>query len=110
VAEITGTVRVTGNVRAFPAQNQNNRIGGITEGDEVIFISRTPDGQWYRVRLGERHANGSKINDPDGNENGWVRNSLLSEPPADVPVEQVVLPTAAPTTEPAPTPESTPTP
>jgi hypothetical protein len=104
VAEITGTVRVTGNVRAFPVQNQNNRIGGITEGDEVIFISRTPDGQWYRVRLGQRHANGSKISDADGNENGWVRSSLLSDPPADVPVEQVVLPTAAPTTEPAPTP------
>jgi hypothetical protein len=104
VAEITGTVRVTGNVRAFPVQNQNNRIGGVTEGDEVIFLSRTPDGQWYRVRLGQRHANGSKINDPDGNENGWVRSSLLLEPPADIPVEQVVLPTAAPTDEPAPTP------
>jgi hypothetical protein len=104
VAEITGTVRVTGNVRAFPVQNQNNRIGGVTEGDEVIFLSRTPDGLWYRVRLGQRHANGSTINDPDGNENGWVRSSLLSEPPADIPVEQVVLPTAAPTAEPAPTP------
>ena len=104
VAEITGTVRVTGNVRAFPVQNQNNRIGGITEGDEVIFLSRTPDGLWYRVRLGQRHANGSKINDPDGNENGWVRGSLLAEPPADIPVEQVVLPTAEPTAEPAPTP------
>jgi hypothetical protein len=103
VAEITGTVRITGNVRAFPVQNQNNRIGGINEGDEVIFLSRTPDGQWYRVRLGQRHANGSKINDPDGNANGWVRSSLLSEPPADIPVEQVVLP-AAPTTEPLPTP------
>ena len=104
VAEITGTARVTGNVRAFPIQNQNNRIGGITEGDEVIFLSRTPDGQWYRVRLGQRHANGSKINDPDGNETGWVRSSLLSEPPADIPVEQIVAPTAAPTAEPAPTP------
>jgi HEAT repeats/Bacterial SH3 domain len=104
VAEITGTVRVTGNVRAFPVQNQNNRIGGVTEGDEVIFLSRTPDGLWYRVRLGQRHANGSTINGPDGNENGWVRGSLLSEPPADIPVEQVVLPTAEPTIEPAPTP------
>src|SRR6478672_6245342 len=92
VTEITGTVRVTGNVRAFPAQNQNNRIGGVTEGDEVIFLSRTPDGQWYRVRLGQRHANGSKIDDPDGTETGWVRSSLLSEPPADIPVEQIVAP------------------
>jgi HEAT repeats/Bacterial SH3 domain len=104
--EITGTVRVTGNVRAQPVQNQNNRIGGVTEGDEVILLSRTPDGQWYRVRLGDRHASGSNINDPGGNTNGWVRRSLLAQPPEDVPVEQVVLPTAAPTTgaEPTPTP------
>jgi hypothetical protein len=104
--DITGTVRVTGNVRAFPAQNQNNRIGGVTEGDEVIFLARTPDGQWYRVRLGQRHANGSQINDPAGTATGWVRNSLLSQPQGDVPVEQVVLPTA----EPTPTEELPPTP
>jgi hypothetical protein len=110
IAELTGTVRVTGNVRAFPVQNQNNRIGGVTEGDEVIFLSRTPDGLWYRVRLGQRHANGSAINDPDGNENGWVSGSLLLEPPADVPVEQVALPTAEPATESAPTAEPTPSP
>ncbi|MEO7911901.1 MAG: SH3 domain-containing protein, partial [Roseiflexaceae bacterium] len=110
VAELTGTVRVTGNVRAFPIQNQNNRIGGITEGDQVIFLSRTPDGLWYRVRLGQRHANGSTINGPDGNENGWVSRSLLSEPPADVPVEQVVLPTAEPAVEPTPEPALTPAP
>jgi hypothetical protein len=70
----------------------------------VIFISRTPDGQWYRIRLGERHATRSKINDPDGNENGWVRRSLLAQPPEDIPVEQVVLPTAAPATGAEPTP------
>jgi len=108
VAELNGTVRVTGNVRAFPIQNPNNRIGGVTEGDEVIFLSRTPDGLWYRVRLGRRHANSSAINAPDGNENGWVRGSLLSEPPADIPVEQVVLPTAGPTAEPATEPTPTP--
>jgi hypothetical protein len=110
IAELTGTVRVTGNVRAFPVQNQNNRIGGVTEGDEVIFLSRTPDGLWYRVRLGQRHANGSAINDPDGNENGWVSGSLLVEPPADVPVEQVALPTAEPVTESVPATEPTPSP
>jgi hypothetical protein len=103
-------VRVTGNVRAFPAQNQNNRIGGVTEGDEVIFLARTPDGQWYRVRLGQRHANGSQINDPAGTATGWVRNSLLSQPLGDVPVEQVVLPTTEPTAEPPPTEAPPPTP
>jgi hypothetical protein len=104
--EITGTVGTTGNVRGFPVQNQTNVIGAITEGDEVIFISRTPDGQWYRLRLGERHASRSRINNPDGNENGWVRRSLLLQPPEDVPVEQVVLPTNVPAdnAEPVPTP------
>jgi hypothetical protein len=94
--EITGTVGTTGNVRGFPVQNQTNVIGAITEGDEVVYISRTPDGQWYRLRLGERHASRSRINNPDGNENGWVRRSLLLQPPEDVPVEQVLLPTDAP--------------
>jgi hypothetical protein len=105
-ADITGTVRITGNVRAFPVQNQTNVIGGVTEGDEVIYLSRTPDGQWYRLRLGDRHANGSRINNPDGEENGWVRRSLLLQPPEDVPVEQIELPTVAPAdgAEPAPTP------
>jgi hypothetical protein len=103
---LTGTVRATGNVRALPIQNQKNVIGGVTEGDEIVFLARTPDSQWYRVRLGERHANGSKINNPDDSETGWVRQSLLSQPREDVPVEQVQLPTVAPTPaeQPAPTP------
>ena len=100
VSQVTGTVRATGNVRAMPVQNRGNVIGGVTEGDEIIFLARTPDSQWFRVRLGERHATGSKINNPDASGTGWVSQSLLSAPPQDVPVERVVLPTAAP----APTP------
>jgi hypothetical protein len=103
---VTGTVRATGNVRALPVQNQKNVIGGVTEGDEIIFVARTGDSQWYRIQLGERHANGSKISDADGNTSGWVSRSLLSEPPRDVPVEQVVVPTAvvpASPSQPAPT-------
>jgi hypothetical protein len=106
---VTGTVRATGNVRALPVQNQKNVIGGITEGDEIIFVARTGDSQWYRVRLGERHATGSKINDAEGNDSGWVSRSLLSEPPQDVPVEQVILPTAAAPAD-AGEPAATPTP
>jgi hypothetical protein len=108
--EMTGTVRVTGNVRAFPTQSQNNRIGGVTEGDEIIFLARTPDGLWYRVKLGQRHAAGSKIDDPEGTTTGWVNKSLLSAPGGDVPIEEVVLPTAEPTAEPPPAQEPTPTP
>jgi hypothetical protein len=106
--DITGTVGTTGNVRAFPIQNQTNVIGAITEGDEVIYLSRTPDGQWYRLRLGERHASRSRINNPDSNENGWVRRSLLLQPPEDVPIEQVVLPTTAPANDAEPVPTPTP--
>jgi|RhiMetdeSRZDD1v2_1073273.scaffolds.fasta_scaffold499074_2 hypothetical protein len=97
---ITGTVLVTGNVRAQPTRN-GARIGGVTENDEVIFLAATPDHNWYKVRLAERHATSSLINSDDGA--GWVNQSLLSEPVGDLPIEQPeepapesVTPTAAP--------------
>src|SRR5262245_12059358 len=58
---ITGTVLTTGNVRALPTRN-GARIGGVTEGDEIIFLAATPDRNWYKVQLGERHAATSQIN------------------------------------------------
>jgi hypothetical protein len=97
---ITGTVLVTGNVRALPTRN-GARIGGVTQNDEVIFLAATPDRNWYKVQLGERHATSSQINSDDGT--GWVNESLLSEPQGDLPVEQPeepvqedATPTAAP--------------
>jgi hypothetical protein len=99
-SEITGTVRATGNVRAQPQVGRNNVIGGVTEGDEVLFLTTTPDGQWFRIRLGERHAPGSRIN--GDTDDGWVNRSLLSPPSGNVPTEE---PPPVPTTqaEPAPT-------
>jgi hypothetical protein len=97
-AEITGTVRATANVRALPQVGQGAVIGRISEGDEVIFLAVTSDGQWYRIKLGERHFANSKISSPDGD--GWVNRSLLSQPDGNVPVEDVELPTAEPTTPP----------
>ena len=97
---ITGTVLVTGNVRALPTRN-GARIGCITQNDEVIFLAATPDRNWYRVRLGERYATSSQINSDDGT--GWVNQSLLSEPEGDLPVEQPEEPApenATPTTAP----------
>jgi hypothetical protein len=93
-------VLVTGNVRALPT-TRGARIGGVTQNDEVIFLAATPDGNWFKVQLGERYASSSQINSDDGT--GWVNGSLLSEPEGDLPIEQPeepvqedATPTAAP--------------
>jgi hypothetical protein len=91
-SEITGTVRATGNVRAQPQVSGGNVIGGVTEGDEVVFLATTPDGQWFRVRLGQRRASGSNIT----GDSGWVNRSLLSAPSGPVPVEELSSATAQP--------------
>lgn len=93
---ISGTVLATGNVRAAP-DRQGARIGGVSEGDDILFLSVTPDRQWYRVRLGDRHAGSSQINSPD--DAGWVSASLLSKPSGDVAVQQSE-PTPEPTASP----------
>jgi hypothetical protein len=85
VQVISGTVLLTGNVRGQPTRN-GKRIGGVTEGDRIIFLAATADRNWYRVRLGEQHASASQIDSLDGS--GWVNRSLLSEPRGDLPVEE----------------------
>lgn len=105
-AQISGTVRATANVRALPQVGRGEVIGRISEGDEVIFLAASPDGQWYRVRLGERHLAGSRISSPSGD--GWVNRSLLSQPDGSVPVDED-LPAAAPTNPPADQSEPAPT-
>jgi hypothetical protein len=97
-ADITGTVRATANVRALPQVGRGEVIGRISEGDEVIFLAVSPDGQWYRIRLGDRHFATSRITSPNGD--GWVNRSLLSQPDAAVPVEDVALPTPEPANPP----------
>ena len=99
---LTGTVRATGNVRAEPRVSRDNVIGGVTEGDEIVFLATTPDGQWYRVSLGERHASGSKITNDTGT--GWVNRSLLSAPGGAVPVEQPPSAAGSPAAAPTPAP------
>jgi len=94
---ISGTVLTTGNVRVQPTRN-GERIGGVSEGDEIIFLATTPDHNWYRVRLGERRAADSRIDSSD--ETGWVNKSLLSEPQGKVPIEQP--PPEPPTPTPTP--------
>lgn len=92
---VSGTVLLTANVRPFPSIN-NQPIGQVRQNDEIIFLARTADGQWYRIRLGERFSNTSSINNPDGSATGWVNNALLSEPEGLVSVEEVSVPTNTP--------------
>jgi hypothetical protein len=99
---LAGAVITSGNVRAQPARG-DNVIGAVSEGDEVIFVAASPDGEWFRVRLGQRAAAGSRISSDDGT--GWVARSLLTEPPLDIPIEPVSEPAPpADTAEPTPTP------
>jgi hypothetical protein len=76
--EIVGTVKSSGNVRNGPSRD-SRRIGQVSVGDEIVFLAR--NGAWYRVRLGEKHAENSSI---QGDE-GWVSEILVNAPNASVP-------------------------
>lgn len=93
-SELTGMAVTSGNVRATPARLPDNVIGSVMAGDTLIFLGVTPDGAWYRVRLGSPAAASSQICSVDGS--GWISASLVSAP-ARVPVETPPpLPTPAP--------------
>lgn len=93
-SELTGVVVTSGNVRATPARLPDNVIGSVTAGDTLIFLGATPDGAWYRVRLGSPAAASSQIRSVDGS--GWVSASLVTAPER-VPVETPPpLPTPTP--------------
>ncbi len=83
-SEPTGVAVTSGNVRATPARLPDNVIGSVSAGDTLIFLGVTPDGAWYRVRLGSPVAASSQIRSVDGS--GWVSASLVSAPER-VPVE-----------------------
>lgn len=95
---ITGTALQVANVRPLPGTN-NQPIGRINAGDEIIFLARTANDQWYLIRLGERRSPDSFIANPDGSGAGWVNRALVSPPSADVPVQEP-LPLTAPTATP----------
>jgi HEAT repeats/Bacterial SH3 domain len=99
-------VVASGNVRAQPTRGQNNVIGAINEGDEVILVASTPDQQWYRIALGPQRSGSSRIDTPD--QTGWVARSLLSAITGEVPVEELQLPTATPAAPEPPTPTPSP--
>ncbi len=95
---ITGTALQVANVRPLPGTN-NQPIGRINAGDEIIFLARTANDQWYLIRLGERRSPDSFIANPDGSGTGWVNRALVSPPAVEVPVQEplpLTIPTATP--------------
>ena len=104
LAQLVGTVRAAANVRALPEVANGAVIGRISEGDEIVFLASTADGQWYRIRLGTRYAASSKINSANGE--GWVNRSLLSQPGGTVPVDDTPADFSGgtPASSPTPTP------
>ncbi|HMO56530.1 MAG TPA: HEAT repeat domain-containing protein [Roseiflexaceae bacterium] len=85
----TGAVLSAGNVRSSPAREPDNVIGLVSEGDDIVFVATSTDFQWYRIRLGERFSAASRIQSDDGS--GWVNRSLLTQPPADVPIDETLV-------------------
>lgn len=105
--ELTGTVRQDANVRPLP-NTDNQPIGRVNLGDELIFIGQSENGQWYLVRLGEERANSSAINSADGT--GWINQSLVTEPEGELPVRDPQSTGAPEVTSPALEATSTPSP
>jgi hypothetical protein len=93
----TGTALQGSNVRPSPS-TENEPIGQLSLGDQVIFRGVSPDGEWYLIQLGENYSDISRIDDPDGT--GWVNSALLSAPAADLPVVEPDTPTPTATTSP----------
>jgi hypothetical protein len=90
---ITGTVLQDANVRPSPGTG-NQPIGRLSLDDQIIFLARTANSQWYLIRLGEQTSSGSTINSPDGT--GWINQSLVSAPAGELPVQDPAAPAATP--------------
>ncbi|MBP1467143.1 HEAT repeat domain-containing protein [Candidatus Chloroploca sp. M-50] len=86
--ELTGTVLQEANVRPVP-NTDNQPIGRVSPGDEIIFLARTANSQWYLIRLADDAVSGSTINSLDGT--GWISQALVSAPTGDLEVRQVDL-------------------
>lgn len=88
---ILGRAISAANVRPQPSV-LNPPIGVIHQGDEIVFLSMSPDGMWYRIRLGRTHADHSRIDNADGSKSGWVHRELVSPPKERLPVEELPQP------------------
>jgi hypothetical protein len=94
-APLVGTVIQVANVRPLP-NTDNQPIGQVNQGDEVLILARSPNGQWLRIALGERRAGASTINNPDGSNTGWINQALVTVPDGDIPVEDPATSTPSP--------------
>lgn len=94
-AEVTGKVLSGANIRPYPSV-QNDPIGGVNQGDDIIFEGISPDGLWYNIRLGERYNDSSFIDDPAGGDSGWIHKELVSKPGETLPVLEPVEPAPSP--------------
>ncbi|NJN15886.1 MAG: SH3 domain-containing protein [Oscillochloris sp.] len=91
---ITGTVLQVGNVRPFPGTN-NEPIGRLNPGDEVVILGQNENNQWFLVRLAEEQAADSAIDNPDGSGSGWINQALVTAPNGEVP-QATPVPTPSP--------------
>lgn len=83
--EVLGNVLNAANVRPLPSV-EDRPIGFLSQGDEIVFLATSPDNEWYLVRLGSSHADGSFIDNPDGSDSGWIHRMLISDPEGNLPV------------------------
>ncbi|RRR76425.1 MAG: SH3 domain-containing protein [Candidatus Viridilinea halotolerans] len=86
LATFTGTVLQGANIRPFPS-TENQAVGRVATGDEIIFLARTPNSDWYFVRLGEQHSDTSSIASADGA--GWISSALVTVPGGELPVREL---------------------
>jgi hypothetical protein len=84
---LTGTILSSANVRPSPSVRQQP-VGVVHQGTKVIFLSVSPDGTWYHIRLDEENADNSFIDNPDEEDTGWIHRCLVSDPDEDLPVEE----------------------
>lgn len=96
---ITGTVRQEANVRPLPNTN-NQPVGRVASGDEVIFLATSPDGNWYLIRLADPGAASGSINSADGT--GWINQALVTPPEGELPVQEPPATQAEATPSPSP--------
>ena len=108
-ALVTGVIIQAGNVRAEPAVG-NNVVGEVSVEDEIIFLATTPDRTWFKIILGAKRSATSSIGSSDGA--GWINEILVDKPEADLPIEDMLMPTRPPaataTPEPTAAPEADP--
>jgi hypothetical protein len=92
-AIVNGVILTAGNVRSVPAVG-DNKIGDVSVDDEIIFVATTPDRTWFKIMLGAKRSATSSIGSSDGS--GWINEILVDPPSAELPIEDMLMPTRPP--------------